>query len=124
MKYLKVITVFILVVLLSVALVACGNDALQQIVEEINNDTGMHNELRGYFTVRAEARGPSTVVVVLRAERNELEDPEVAELMAVSGESFFREAVREMRAARISNPILLLEFLDMRGIIIYTHEFS
>ena len=124
MKLLKNPALILLAILLTITIAACGGDPLQEAVDMINDDESMHEELEGLYTVRAEARGSSTIVVIFRAEMIELADPAVAEAVSESAESEFQAALREMRNARISDPKILLEFQDMDGVLIYTHEFS
>ena len=118
-----VVTAIVLV--LSVA--ACGSnpgDVLRDAVNEINSDESMHAALEGLYTVRAEARGDSTIVVVFKAELEGLASAEVSQAVSEEAGDEFQDAVDEMRKAGISNPKVILEFLDMNGTLIYSHEFS
>ena len=124
MKTLKRLSAISLAILLVFALAACGRDVLQEAVDEINNDPDLHAGLEGLFTVRAEKRGDSTIVVIFKAELEELATVEVSEAMAEGGAKEFREAVEEMRKARITDPKVILEFLDLSGTLIHTHEFN
>ena len=127
MKVLKKTAFLVLIVsamVLSFALAACGSNPLLDAVDGINSDESLHKALEGLYTVRAEARGDSTIVVILRAERNELADPEVAKSVSDSAAPEFQNSVRSMREARIHDPIIILEFLDMGGNLIYSREFS
>ena len=122
-SFLFVVTAIIMVL----SLTACGDDpakVLRDAVNEINSDESMHAELEGLYTVRAEARGDSTIVVVFKAELEELASVEVSEIVSEGGASEFQLAVDEMRKAGISNPKVILEFLDMSGTLIYSREFS
>ena len=131
MKSFKKILLTALAIVLAVALIACGsssntNKVLQDAVEEINSDESMHKSLEGLYKVHAEARGDSTIVVVFKAELEELASREVSEF--ISGDkdvvSGFREAVDEMQKAGVANPKVVLEFQDMDGQLIYTHNFE
>jgi len=124
MKTLKRLSVLSLAILLIFALTACNRDVLQEAVDEINNDPELHGLLEGLYTIRAEKRGDSSIVVIFKAELEELADPDVSEAVAKEGANEFQRAVEEMRKARITDPKVILEFLDLSGILIYTHEFN
>ncbi|MCL2820664.1 MAG: DUF4854 domain-containing protein [Oscillospiraceae bacterium] len=124
MKLRRSLPVFILAIVLVFTLTACNRDVLQEAVDEINSDESLHAELEGLYNVRAEKRGDSTIVVVFKAELEELATAEISQVVAEGGASEFQKAVEEMRKARISNPKVILEFLDMSGSLIYTREFN
>jgi len=124
MKSLKKAIFVLIAVLLIFIIAACGGDPLQDLVDEINADESMHEELEGLYIVHAEARGESSIVIKFRAELEELADPAVTEAVSESVASEFQEALQEMRNARISDPKIVLEFFDMGGNLIYSHEFS
>ena len=127
MKVLKKTSFLVLIVsamFLSLASVACGGNPLLDAVEGINTDESLHAALEGLYTIRAEARDDSTIVVILRAERDELADPDVAESVSDSAAAEFQNSVRSMREARIHDPKVILEFLDKNGNLIYSREFS
>ena len=124
MKQIRSLTLIIMMIVSAVVLVACGVDALQKAVDIINSDEEMHAEMAGLFTVYAEARGNSTMVVTFKAEMEELATVEVAQAGADAAASDFQVAVEEMRNARITDPKVILEFLDMDGNLLYSREFS
>jgi len=124
MTKLRILSVILMTILLSVALLACSSDVLQEAVDEINSDRELHEELRGLYTVRAEKRGNSAIVVVFNAELEELATTEISRTVAEGGAKEFGEAVNEMRKARITTPEVILEFFDLNGILIYTHVFN
>jgi len=123
-KLLPVIFLSILSVALSLLLVACGGNPLQEAVDEINSDEAMHAELDGLYKVHAEAQGESTIKVVFRAELEELATSEISQLISDEAASEFLAAVDEMRKAGISEPAVVLEFLDLGGNIIYVRTFN
>jgi len=116
--------VILITILLAITLTACGRDVLQDAVDEINSDRELHEELSGLYTVRAEKRGESAIVVIFRAELEELATTEISRTVAEGGAKEFGEAVNEMRKARIVNPEVILEFFDLSGVLIYTHVFD
>jgi len=133
MKILKNSSAVILAILLTIMLVACNNniffsacnrDVLQDAVDEINSDEDLHMEMRGLYTVRAEKRGESAIVVIFNAEHKELATAEISQTVAEGGAKEFREAVDEMRKAMITDPEVILEFFDLDGILIYTHIYN
>jgi len=126
MKLLKSFFVIAMTVVLVFALAACGDSSekiLKDAVDEINSDESMHSALEGLYTVRAEARGSSSIVVVFKAELEELATAEVSKAVSEEVTSEFQDAVNEMRKAGISSPKVILEFLDMGGQLVYTHEY-
>lgn len=118
------LTLAVFVMVLCAALIACGGNALQEAADGFNSDEAMHAELEGIYTIHAQASGDSTVVVTFRAELEELAAPEVAQTVSDSAASEFQAAIQEMRNARITDPIIVLEFLDTTGNLIYIREFS
>jgi len=105
-------------------LIACGDDALQRAVDIFNSDEELHNDLAGLFIVYAEAKDGSTMVVTFRAEDEEVATIDVAEAGANAAAPLFRAAVNGLRNARISDPKVIVEFLDTSGALIYSREFS
>ena len=129
MKKIRGLLLVVTVIVLVLSLTACGSsnnpaNVLRDAVNEINSDESMHAELEGLYTVRAEARGDTTIVVVFKAELEELADAEVSKAVSEHAGAEFQVAVDEMRKAGISNPQVILEFLDMSGVLIYSHIFS
>ena len=125
MKTMKNLTLVVLAVLLAATLVACGPPSMQDIVDDVNSDEDLHNSLAGLYAFLAEARGDSTIALIFRAEMEELATPEVAQLSAdTAGPEFQNIVLPEMRNAGISDPIVVLEYQDMDGVLIYSREFS
>ena len=133
MKILKNLLAVILVILLTITLVACNNgiffgacsrDVLQEAVDEINSDENLHTEMRGLYTVHAEKRGESAIVIIFNAEHEELSTAEISKTVAESVAREFQNAVEEMRKAMIKDPEVILEFFDLNGNLIYTHIFN
>jgi len=124
MKLRKNILLIILVIVLTVTVVACGADALQRAVDIINSDEELHEDLAGLFTVYAEAKDGSIMIVTFRAEAEDVATIEVAEAGANAAAPLFRAAVNGLRNARVSDPKVLLQFLDLDGSLIYSREFS
>ena len=128
MKSLRNLLLTALLLLLSVTvslfLNACGGNPLQDAVDEINSNEAMHADMDGFYKVHAEAQGESTIVVKFQAEHEELATPEVSQVVSDEAASGFHSAVQEMRKAGISDPTVVLEFLDMNGNQIYTRRFS
>jgi len=113
-----------LLVVLSMILTACNSNPLQDTVDEINADESMHAALEGLYTVHADTQGDSTIVVTFQAELEDLASPEVAEAVSDGVVSEFQDAVQEMQKAGISDPAIVLEFLDTGGNLIYARKFS
>jgi len=109
---------------ISLLLTACGGNPLQDVVDEINSDDAMHTELEGLYKVHAEAQGSSTIIVKFQAEFEELATPEVSQVVSDEAASGFQAAVKEMGEAGISEPAVVLDFLDMNGNSVYTRRFS
>jgi len=127
MKPLRNLLLIVTAIVFLLSLTACVNNAvnvLKETVDEINSDESMHAELEGLYAVRAEVRGDSAVVVIFRAELEELASPEVSKVISESVSSEFQLAVDEIRKAGISDPMVILEFQDLGGNLIYTHVFS
>jgi len=124
MKSQKILMITVLILVLSVVLTACFGNPLQDAVDDINNDEEMHAGLEGLYIVYAVAQGDSTIIVSFQAELEELATPEVAQAVADGATWEFEEAVREMEKAGISEPEVVLEFLDMDGNMLYVRKFS
>jgi len=123
-KSLLIISLLVLSVVLTAILAACGGNQLEKIVEELNSDEAMHAELEGLYKVHAETRGDSVIAVIFRAEMEELATPEVSQIVSDEAASEFRAAVDEMRNAGITDPEIILEFLDMSGAVIFVRQIS
>lgn len=121
---LKKLALILSAIVFSLSLIACGSDLLQDAVDGINTDESLHAQLEGLYTIRAEVRSETTIAVIFRAQRDELATPEAAKTVSDNGASEFQYSVRGMREARIHDPKLILEFLDMDGNLIYSREFS
>ena len=128
MKILKIPSKTVLLIMLSVALAivltACGGNQLDKFVDEINSGEAIHAEFEGLYKVHAETRGNSTIILVFQAELEELATPEVSQIVSDEAASESRAAVEEMRNAGISEPSVILEFLDKSGNLIYVRQFS
>jgi len=124
MKLIKNVAIVLLLSILFVSLVACRNNALNDAVDELNNDQSLHAQLDGLYTVRAEARGSSTIVIIFLAQQEELADIEISQAVSESAAPEFEYTLGEMKNANIRNPKIVLEFLDTGGGLIYRHEFS
>jgi len=125
MKLLKSLLLMFSAILLTFLLTSCGGNPLQDAVDAINSDEAMHVEMEGLYTLHAETRGDSAIAVIYRAELEELASLEVAQAMISGGVSAeFQNAVSEMKNARITDPKVIVEFLDTNGNLIYSHEFS
>ena len=124
MKIIKYSSVILLVIVFTIALTACNDDILQEVVDNLNNETDLHDGLQGIYKIRAEKRGNSAIAVIFTAELEEIATAEVSQIVAEGGADEFQEAVEIMRKARISNPEVILEFINMSGILIYTHVFN
>ena len=124
MRLLRNLILIVLVIASTMMLIACGDDALQRAVDIFNSDEELHNDLAGLFIVYAEAKDGSTMVVTFRAEDEEVATIDVAEAGANAAAPLFRAAVNGLRNARISDPKVIVEFLDMSGALIYSREFS
>jgi len=114
----------LLVITTCLFLAACGGNPLQDAVDEINSDEAMHADLEGFYKVHAKTQGESTIVVTFQTELEELSTPEISKTVSDEAAAGFLAAVKEMQKAGISNPAVVLEFLDMRGNPVYTRTFS
>ena len=126
MKLLKNLVTIAAVIALIFSLAACGDgsNALQKAVDEINEAEANNSAMEGIYNIYAEARDESTMVVVFEAEMPVLANPEVAKDAAEAGAEAFQASVEELRRARVTDPKIILEFLDMEGELIYSREFS
>jgi len=124
MKSPKKLLLSVLLVMLSIATIACFGNTLQDIADELNADEELHAGLDGLYTIHAIAQGDSTIIVSFQAVLEELATLEVAQAVAEGAALEFQEAVQEMEKAGVPAPEVVLEFLDMDGNMIYIRKFT
>jgi len=118
------VSVFLIIAML---VSACGDSThalLQETVDEINADEEMHAELEGLYTVHAEVQGSSTILVVFKAQHEDLASAEVAQTVSDNVVTEFQDAVTEMLSAGILDAAIVLEFLDTEGNRVYIRKFE
>ena len=127
MKLFKNIFIIITAVLLIFSLTGCRNDStelIREAVDSINTDEKMHREMEGLYKVHAEARGDSAIVIVFKAEREDIATLEISQSVSEKGAPEFKQAVEVMKESGIKDAKVVLEFYDQSNKLIYNHVFS
>ena len=102
-----------------------ANPDLEEIVRLSNIlIEALADDLDGIYTVNVEARDRRTLAIVFRAEDAEYEDLDISMQIADEVTPIYSEIPQAMRAIDIDDPIVLVEFLDMDGGLIYSREYN
>ena len=107
------------------ALVSDVNPAMLELLRLFDSNLErLSGFVIGLFTVQSEEREGGAIAVVFRAVDMEIDYLGIAVHITAQVEPYFSPLPALMKAAGISDPLIVLEFLDMEGGVIYIHKFT
>jgi len=123
----RIISVFLICLLLIALTAACGGNRLERIVKEAQDEIGPIQEMLGDdMTIEVYARGESTLVYTFTFlmdldDRNVLREHLQAEIE--SQNAVYESLLVDLRNARVPSPVVVVEYLDSDGIEIYSKTY-
>jgi len=127
MKKTRLVSVFLISLLLIALIAACGGNPLEKIVSEAQNEIGPIQDMLGdEMTIEISARGESTLVYTFTF-LIDLDDPAAlrshlqAELEAQN--AIYESLLVDLRNARVPSPEVVVEYLESDGTVIYSKTY-
>jgi len=125
----RLVSVFLISLLLITLTVACGGNPLEKIVSEAQGELGPIQEMLGDdMTIEISARGESTLVYTFTYLMDLDEDDHIAVREILQAEIESQNAVYEsllvdLKNARVPSPVVVVEYLDSNGIEIFSKTY-
>ena len=99
--------------------------ALTQLVNQTNEGLkSMADQLQGIFKVSCEARGSGSMAIIFQAQAHDYESIDIINQIAESVGQVYSALPQGMLALGITEPSVIIEFLDMDGAVVFNKEFT